>query len=80
MTISQHIPDNIKRVSRSIGYFLWIGTPNDLYGVSLILRARLKPKQREALAFVVLQSLDYEIGCDVADAALNRSLEIEGIS
>jgi hypothetical protein len=77
MSISQHIPANIKRVSRSIGYFLWIGTSDDLHGVSVILRARLTPEQRGALAFAALQSLDYEIGCDVADAALSGPLTIE---
>ena len=77
MKVSNHIPANIKRVSRSIGYFLWIGTSDDLYGVSLILRARLTPEQRGALAFAALQSLDYKIGCDVADAALSGPLIIE---
>jgi len=77
MKVSNHIPANIKRVSRSIGYFLWIGTSDDLYGVSLILRARLTPEQRGALAFAALQSLDYKIGCDVADAALSGTIEQE---
>jgi hypothetical protein len=77
MNISRHIPDHIKRMSRSLGYFLWVGTSNDLYGVSVVLRARLTPKQRAALAFAALQSLDCEIGRDVADAALNGPLKIE---
>jgi len=77
MNLSRHIPDHIKRVSRSIGYFLWVGTSNDLYSISVVLRARLTPKQRAAIAFAALQSLDYEIGCDVADAALNGPLKNE---
>jgi len=74
MNISQHIPANIKRVSRSIGYFLWIGTPEDLHGVSLILRARLTPKQCGALAFAALQTLDQDIASDVVNAALARDV------
>jgi len=77
MNISRHIPDNIKRVSRALGYFLWVGTSNDLYGVSLVLRKRLTPEQRAALAFAALQSLDYEIGCDVADKALGGPVSFE---
>ncbi len=77
MSIAKHIPANIKRVSRSIGYFLWVGTSDDLHSVSLIMRARLTPKQRGALAFAALQSLDYETGCDVADAALSGPLIVE---
>jgi hypothetical protein len=80
MNISQHIPDNIKRVSRSLGYFLWVGTSDDLHGVSVILRARLTAEQRGALAFAALQSLDYELGCDVADAALSGPLNIEEVA
>jgi len=48
-----------------------------MLGVSLILRARLTPKQRGALAFAALQSLDYEIGFDVADAALSDPVFFE---
>tara|TARA_R110002020_G_scaffold398904_1_gene608804 strand:- start:3396 stop:3638 length:243 start_codon:yes stop_codon:yes gene_type:complete len=70
MNISKHIPAHIKRVSRSIGYFLWVGTSDDLHGVSVILRARLTPRQRAALAFSALQSLDHETACATADAAL----------
>jgi len=77
MSISQHIPDHIKRVSRSLGYLLWVGTSDNMLGVSLILRARLTPKQRGALAFAALQSLDYEIGFDVADAALSDPVFFE---
>lgn len=77
MNISQHIPDNIKRVSRSLGYFLWVGTSNDLFGLSVVLRARLTPKQRAALAFSALQSLDHDTACATADAALCDPYEQE---
>lgn len=74
MSISQQIPDDIKRVSRSLGYFLWVGTSNDLHGVSVILRKRLTPKQRGALAFAALQSLDHDLAVQTADAALSDGI------
>lgn len=50
MNISKHIPAHIKRVSRSIGYFLWVGTSDDLHGVSVILRALCDPYKQEVAA------------------------------
>lgn len=78
MSISQHIPDDIKRVSRSLGYALWIGDRAQWHGLGLILRARLSDHQRAALAFWALKSLDYDIACMTADAALNSPSELEG--
>lgn len=72
MSISKQIPDHIKRVSRSLGYFLWIGTPDDLYGLSVVLRARLTPRQRASLAFASLQSLDHDLAYQTAEAAMGR--------
>ncbi len=71
MNISQHIPDNIKRVSRSVGYTLWLDTFEDWDGLSLILRARLTDRQRAALAFMALKALDYDQAVMTADAAPN---------
>jgi len=58
MSIAQHIPDNIKRASRSIGYAAWLNTSDAWYGLPAILRSRLDARQRVALAFTALKSLD----------------------
>lgn len=70
MNISSQIPDNIKRVSRSIGYALWLDTYDDWAGLSVILRARLSDKQRASLAFMVMRSLDCEQMGAVANAVM----------
>ena len=75
MSISQHIPDHIKRVSRSLGYALWVGDQNQWFGLSLILRARLSDEQRAMLAFMALKSLDHETACMTADEALSEATE-----
>ncbi len=71
MNISQHIPDNIKRVSRSVGYALLLDTFEDWDGLSLILRARLSDRQRAALAFMALNSLDQDDATLTAETALS---------
>jgi hypothetical protein len=71
MNISQHIPDNIKRVSRSVGYALLLDTFEDWDGLSLILRARLSDRQRAALAFMALKSLDQDDATLTAETALS---------
>ena len=61
MSVRQHIPGNIKRVARCVGYALWLGPDIERWvGVSLILKARLTPQQRAALAYAALRSLDAE--------------------
>ncbi len=77
MSLSKHIPDHIKRVSRSVGYALWLDTSDDWLGLPVILRARLDERQRAALAFMALKSLDYETACQTAGAALSVPLEDE---
>jgi hypothetical protein len=57
MSISQHIPEPIKRVSRSIGYALWLGGVNPWHGVSVVLTSTASGDQRKALAWAVLRSL-----------------------
>lgn len=71
MSVSAHIPNNIKRVSKSVGYAIWL---QRWQGLSLILRARLEPQDRAALAFMALQSLDHDDACMTADAALGLEL------
>lgn len=70
MSISTHIPDNIKRVCRSIGYAAWLDNTDAWFGLSLILRARLDVRQRVALAFMALKALDRDDAVNAAEAAL----------
>lgn len=63
-----------ERVSRMIGYALALGVGDfDTWaGAALVLRARLEPKERGALAVTALRSLDLEDARRVADMALER--------
>jgi hypothetical protein len=76
MNISAQIPDNIKRVSRSLGYTLWLDHPDDWFGLSVILRVRLSDRQRSALAYMALRSLDHDQAVMTADAAINGPSDI----
>ncbi len=73
MSIAKHIPYHIKRVSRCLGYVLWLDDAESWFGLSVILRARLTDEQRAALAFQVLRSLDYDLACMTVDAVLGAS-------
>lgn len=75
MNIAKNIPDCIKRVSRSVGYTLWLDHTDAWFGLPVILRARLDPRQRAALAFMALKSLDRDEAVMVADAVINGTLE-----
>ncbi|UWR03756.1 hypothetical protein K3740_03380 [Ruegeria conchae] len=46
MNISTQIPDNIKRVCRSIGYAAWLDGTDAWFGLTVILRARQDARQR----------------------------------
>lgn len=70
MNIAKHIPDHIKRVSRAIGYAAWLDTSNDWLGLPVVLRARLDARQRAALAYAALKSLDREDAVLTAEMAL----------
>lgn len=70
MSIAQKIPDNIKRVSRCVGYALWLDNTDDWFALPVIMRARLEPYQRAALAFMALQSLDRGDAVLTAETAL----------
>lgn len=72
MTVSKHIPEDIKRVSRSIGYALWIGATEQWFGLPPILRARLSDRERASLAFQVLKSLDHDLAAMTAHLALDE--------
>ncbi len=77
MSISKQIPEPIKRVSRSLGYALWLDGANDWFGLSVVLRAHLSDRQRAALAYMALRSLDYDQAVVAADAALNGPSDLE---
>lgn len=70
MTISKHIPNDIKRVSRSIGYALWVGDIEQWFGLSAVLRSRLTTQQRAALAFQSLKSMNQDQAVATATLAL----------
>lgn len=73
MSIAKQIPDHIKRVSRSVGYALWLDHTDDWFGLPVIFRARLDARQRAALAFMALKSLDYDDALLTAETALDES-------
>lgn len=75
MSISKQIPDAIKRTAKAIGYAAWLDHTDGWQGLSKVLRARLSDRQRAALAFAALTSLDHATACRVADAALGDPIE-----
>ena len=70
MNVSRHIPNDIKHVSRSIGFALWIGDTEQWFGLSEVFRARLTPQERASLAFQTLKSLDHDDASIAAKLAL----------
>lgn len=70
MFIVKHIPDNIKRVSRSIGYAAWLDSHESWLGLPMIMRACLTTEQRAALAYSALVSLDDDTAYRTASVAL----------
>jgi hypothetical protein len=73
MSISQHIPGNIKRVSKSIGYAAWLDTSDAWLGLPAVLSARLEPHQRAGLAYAALKSLSPEHAEMTAAAAIGAA-------
>jgi hypothetical protein len=78
MNISQQIPDNIKCISRSLGYTLWLDNADEWFGLSVILRVRLTDRQRSALAYMTLRSLDHDQAVMTADVAIKASSDAGG--
>jgi len=70
VSISTQIPDNIKRVCRSIGYAAWLDSTDAWFGLPVILRARLDARQRVALAFMALKALDRDDAVKTVEAVL----------
>ncbi len=72
VSIADHIPEHIKKVSRSIGYTLWLNGENQWLGLELILQAQLDQQQREALAYMALKSLSYDAAKSIAEGVLDN--------
>ena len=70
MSIAKQIPDNIKRVSRCLGYALWLDQTDHWLDLPVILRARLERHQRVALALIALTSLGREDAMLTAETVL----------
>lgn len=70
MSLSLHIPDNIKRVSRMLGYSLMLGTADAWLDFAAVVAARLTDRERAGLAFAALRSLSDEQAAAVAGAVL----------
>lgn len=70
-SIADHIPEHIKKVSRSIGYALWLNGENQWLGLELVIPAHLDQQQREALAYMALKSLSYDDAKSIAESVLD---------
>ena len=76
MSVSKHIPPEIKKIARCVGYAAWLDTPDAWLGLPIVLAARLEPHQRAALAYAALRSLDPEHAAVTADLAINRPEQV----
>lgn len=77
MSVSKHIPEDIKRVSTAIGYAAWLDETDHWLGLPVVLMARLTTRQRAALAYAALKSLDGGTASATIDAALGREFSHE---
>jgi hypothetical protein len=64
------MPEHIKRVSRALGYTLFLSEEKNWHGFSTVLRARLTERERAALSYASLNSMDYENAYMTAEAVL----------
>lgn len=55
--LRKHIPDAFRRVAKTVGYALMLGDAEAWHGLTAVLKARLTPVQRAAMAWAVLRSL-----------------------
>ncbi|WP_127113043.1 hypothetical protein [Shimia sediminis] len=76
-SIAGNIPNDIKRLSKAIGYAAWLDTSDAWMGLRPILQARLDHHQLAALAFVALRSLGEADGYRTASAALFNTMDGE---
>ena len=68
-----------ERAVRSIGYALTLDTSQGWEGLSLILKARTTTRERAALAYAALTSLDEDIAYLTASAAIFGTLNGEAV-
>ncbi|WP_340250880.1 hypothetical protein [Sulfitobacter pontiacus] len=68
--VSRFMPPRIKSVSRSLGYCLLLDDLDAWLGVATVLKARLSPSERAALAYVALRAMHPHDAESVAVAAL----------
>ena len=92
MTFAKHTPEHFKpkrsamslygkdahkRVAKCIGYALTVGSDKAWDDLSLILEARLSERERVALAYAALNSLDEETAYLTASVSLFGTLNGE---
>jgi len=70
MSISQHIPDAIKRASRSVGYALWLDHSDAYLGLPVVLEAALATGAGQPIA-PLFSHLDAETKSKFKDWADN---------
>jgi len=70
VTRAKRIPKSIKRVAYALGYALFLDTPDDWLGASIVLESRTKPHERAALGYAALRSLTSETIADVTNSLL----------
>ena len=73
MSIRQHIPDDIRRVSKVIGLALWLDDPTAWDNAASVIAARAAPHRRKALAFAVLLTLSDDEVDDVLTSLFSPS-------
>lgn len=71
MTVAKHIPQDIKRASRAIGFALWLENSEQWSGLAFVLRARLSSHQRASLALAALLSLNDDEACQLVVIAMH---------
>jgi len=60
LSTAEHIPSNLKRASRAIGYAAWLDHPDHWAGLPVVFKARLTERQCAGLAYATLCALDDE--------------------
>ena len=68
--MSKYAPDRHKRAARMLGYCLTLDTIDAWWCFAAVIDARLTVKERTALAFMALSSLDTDEATQVAQARL----------
>ena len=68
--MSKYGKDKHKRIAKMLGYVLTLGRVSDWHGFTISLLANLSEKERAALAFSALNSLDHNNAYKIASVAL----------